>query len=383
MIRPRSRAPWFRDAGALAMCVVLPSLSVLAVAACAASDVADGPDADGRLTIPSGDAGNEASAADVSVDAQTCAAGDLCSAPTPLTVGFVTAISGRSKNDVWASATGGVLMHWDGHQWRGLASDYSDTLSSIYLTPDEMWGISGNLVLRREIDPSSVRTARVNLFQNGPYRSLSGIAVFLAGGPYVIVAPGAYTPAPGQFVAKLDFDASGLTYLPDPILPGGGRAQYVAFRASFLVPNTALWIVGDQAVVARYPVSAGGAGGSSPIGEGAVFSIPFRSDLLAVWGYGEQLWAAGRNGTILHFDGANWNTEKVPTKVNLNAIFGLSPNDIWAAGDNGTVLHFDGNAWSPVGGGAYSGSLKAVWAAAPDDVWIGGEGGMFHWGALP
>ncbi len=117
---------------ALARWIGLPSLSVLAIAACAASDEADGPGAEAPVVIPSSDAGEEAfsdAAADVDASAVQCAAGDLCPVLPSLTSAAISAISGRSKNDVWASGTSGLLLHYDGQQWTALESPVNETLS--------------------------------------------------------------------------------------------------------------------------------------------------------------------------------------------------------------------------------------------------------------
>ena len=371
-------------------CLGLASTSLLAIAACAASDESEATEPDSSAVVPRPDAGGDApddAAADVD-GAAPCAPGSLCRAPTPLTTGFVTAIRGRSKGDVWASGTGGLLMRYDGLAWTALESGISDTLASLFLAEDETWGISGTLVLRRRLDRESVRTLR------SPSRPLSSITGLPGGGVYVsVIGPHSAPPVPRPG-ATVDFDTRVLTYPAGPFLPWSDVGQELALRASFLVPGGPLWLVGDRGTVVRYPVElpaapadagdGGDAGDARAVlGTGNVIPAPALQDLLAAWGDGEQLWAVGRGGTILHYDGAGWHTPPSGTTATLNAVFGLSPSDVWAAGDDGTALHFDGETWSVVDRGAYRGSLRAIWAAAKDDVWIGGEDGMFHWGVLP
>jgi hypothetical protein len=380
----RRYVPWFRRALGRATCIVLPAVSLLVIAACAASSETDGPDADSRSIIPAADAGAEGSA-DAAAEgaiADVCDVGStLCSTPTPLTVGAVVAIAGRSKDDVWASGTGGFLMHWDGVKWTALESESVETLTSIFLTADETWGIAGRHVTRRRRGPDSILTVAAVPLAEG--RSLSGIAVLPDGDVYLSIAPKAAATGTLQPVAKLTFDTAKVDYLPAPSFPWSDEGQAVATRAAVLVPDKALWVVGDRSVVARYPVVSPEDGGVPILGRGRLFPIASQVNLRAAWAAGEHLWAVGNHGTVLHFDGTEWHAEETDTDVTLNAIFGLSPMDIWAAGDDGVVLHFDGNEWSRVAAGAYSGNLQAIWGSAPDDVWIGGEAGMFHWGALP
>lgn len=363
-----------RPGVAIATWMAPVSLVLLSIAACADSSTTDDRDTDAGSIVISRDSGDEGSSSDGAADAPPipCAVGNLCSVPSPLKIGYVVALSGRSKDDVWASGTGGLLMHWNGQQWTALESDVHETFSSIFLTPDELWAVAGTLVLRRGFNPSSVRQLRVNEF----LLSLGGVAVFPSGDAYLSYAPGNNEPSISNYLKKIsNFDTGTLEVVPDAAISGTGVVPTLGARALFLVPGKALWLVGEDAAVVRYPVS--------PLGAGVVMPTPSRASLLGAWGHDEQLWVVGSGGTVLHFDGNDWHAQDSGTAVTLNAIFGFSSSDVWATGDNGTVLHFDGKSWSRVAVGSYSGNLRAVWGSAPDDVWIGGERAMFHWGALP
>jgi hypothetical protein len=376
MIQARPNPGRAKRARALAFArwLLLSSSPLLPLAACAASDETDAPDADTRAVVPAGDSGDEPAVDAAGADAPLvpCAVGVLCSVPIPLRAGFVTAIGGRSKNDVWSSGSGGLLMRWDGRQWLDLDSGIQETLSSLVLSSDETWGVSGQLVLRRGTDPKSVRTVRIPDL----YRPLTSIALLPPGDVYVSLRG---VPS----LAKLDFETARLIYEPNPVHPVTHEVQVLGPRASFLVPDKALWLVGEQGAIARYPLSSPGDGGAPSLGQVVLHRVASQADLFAAWGLGDELWTAGDNGTLLHFDGTEWHLENSGTTSRLEAIFGFAPNDIWAAGDNATVLHFDGDVWSRIDVGPYGGHLKAIWGAAPDDVWIGGERTMLHWGVLP
>ncbi len=375
MIRARPNPGRATPARALAFAtwLLLPSSPLLPLAACAASDETDAPDADTRAVVPAGDSGEPAvDAAEADARLVPCAVGVLCSVPIPLTAGFVTAIAGRSKDDVWSTGSGGLLMRWDGKQWLALDSGIQETLSSVALSSDETWGVSGSLVLRRGIDPKSVRTVRIK----GLYRPLTSIALLPAGDVYVSLLG---VPS----LAKLDFDTASLSYEPNPVHPVTHEVQVLMPRASFLVPDKALWLVGERGDIARFPISRPVDGGAPSLGQVVLHRVASQADLFAAWGLGDELWTAGDEGTILHFNGTEWHAENSGTTSRLKAIFGFAPNDIWAAGNDATVLHFDGNAWSRIDVGPYRGDLKAIWGSAPDDVWIGGERAMLHWGVLP
>jgi hypothetical protein len=385
----RDSVPWFRRELALATSLLFPLAPLVVVAACAASNEADGTDDDGRAVVPSGDAGD--ASMDVAVEGDSaagpCVVGSsLCSAPIPLTSVNVAALAGRSKNDVWASATG-RLMHWDGKEWSALDSDTPETVASIFLTPDEVWGAVGSRIVRRRLAPNSTRTVTVALETRWDVfmiaRIPSCIAVLPGSEVYLGLAPPPpITPSASPLV-KVTFDTGQVDYLPEPLFPWGEKGGEEGFYASFLVPDRALWLVGEQGTVVRYPVSSPGDGGGPTLGAGRLVPMAYQASLRAVWGTGDDVWVAGSRGRVFHFDGSEWHAAETGTDVTLNAIFGLSATDIWAAGDDGVALHFDGTTWSRVAVGAYRGSLQAIWGSATDDVWIGGEDGMFHWGALP
>ena len=369
-----------RSRGVATALWLLLRAACLGFAACAASDEGEGPSEDNRVVAPDGEA--PAVSADASADAPSpdlpCAVGNLCRAPVPFTGESVTALAGRSKDDVWASGSTGLMMHWNGQQWTVLDSGIHETLTSLSLSADEAWGVAGSLVLRRGLDPATVRTI-------GRSFSWSFVGLGVLSNDDVYLGTLDISNARG-LVAKLDLAADQMTPLPGPLLPWSPEEQAPIWRAAFLTPNKGFWLVGDRAAVARYPVSAtagGSEGGASSLGAGVMLPVASYAHLRAAWGYGDQLFAAGTHGTVVQFDGSTWKIHETGVSVTLKAIFGLSETDVWAAGDGGTVIHFDGHAWSPVLVGQYGGALNAIWGAASDDVWIGGENRLFHWGALP
>jgi hypothetical protein len=378
MMIVHTHAKRFRLALRIAAYLTPLSVPFLSMAACATSTESSAPATSDAAVIPSADSGaddepNDGGAEDGPLTLP-CAVGNLCFVPTPLKLGYITAMSGRSKSDVWAAGTRGLLLRWNGQAWTSLESNSLESISSIFLTPDEMWAVAGNIVVRRGAEASSVRKLQAKIEV-----VLAGIAVLPNADAYV----GLWRKPMNGFVrppiAKVgDFDGGQFEMGSWPSIPGvdpdAGREEMTT-AALFLVPDKALWVVGEHARVARYPVS--------PLGTGEYVPVGSQANLFAAWGYDEHLWVAGSHGAILHFDGTDWHAQDSGTTVTLKTIFGLSSRDIWAAGDDGTILHFDGEAWSRVPVGNYHGDLKAIWASASDDVWIGGEQAMFHWGALP
>ncbi len=100
-------------------------------------------------------------------------------------------------------------------------------------------------------------------------------------------------------------------------------------------------------------------------------------------------------GAMYHYDGKEWKRVRlsvveggpVVNNFGIDAIFGLSSNDIYAVGSRslgydqpevGLLIHFNGSSWQmidiPDGERLYS-----VWGSTPTDVWVGGfRGRLLH-----
>ncbi len=80
-------------------------------------------------------------------------------------------------------------------------------------------------------------------------------------------------------------------------------------------------------------------------------------DLEDIYGFGpNDIWAVGdhiRNNPnpppnfldsslLIHFDGGRWREIPTPAGRTLTAVWGLSSNDLWIAGLQGTLFHYDG-----------------------------------------
>jgi len=102
--------------------------------------------------------------------------------------------------------------------------------------------------------------------------------------------------------------------------------------------------------------------------------------LTGIWGSGaDDVWAVGRMGRILHWNGSDWQTVPSPTTDNLLAVWGSAADDIWAVGWNGLILHYDGKDWSTWSDSPTKEHLSDVWGRANDDVWaVGAAGVVLH-----
>ena len=98
-----------------------------------------------------------------------------------------------------------------------------------------------------------------------------------------------------------------------------------------------------------------------------------------MWGSGSNdVWAVGRAGSILHFNGATWSSSASGTIADLEGVWASSSTDVWAVGLAGTVRHWNGSSWSDSTAPAVNGAapdLRGVWGSGANDVWAVGRVG--------
>lgn len=110
--------------------------------------------------------------------------------------------------------------------------------------------------------------------------------------------------------------------------------------------------------------------------------------LLAVFGFSDQdIFAAGSEGTILHYDGTAWSLMDSTTSKQICAVWGSSKTDVYAVTcqDSGLwgpnqVLHFDGAHWSALPRTTNS-WLSGIWGTDAAHVYAVGSQGIFQIGS--
>jgi len=114
-------------------------------------------------------------------------------------------------------------------------------------------------------------------------------------------------------------------------------------------------------------------------------------DLLAVWGSGSELYAAGRGGVIVRSadDGDTWSVSRPGDAQALffpafYAIWGSGPGDVYVGGadreQRPLVAHSadHGQSWQPLAA-ALPGIPQKIWGSGPQDVYVAvAPGGVVH-----
>ncbi len=97
----------------------------------------------------------------------------------------------------------------------------------------------------------------------------------------------------------------------------------------------------------------------------------FANDVLSLTT--DEIFLAGHLG-IASSLGSGWDVYKPPSDLSLYAIDGSSRESVWAVGRTGLVLHFNGREWINRSGSTRV-TLNSVLVSDDNVVWIGGAGG--------
>jgi hypothetical protein len=131
--------------------------------------------------------------------------------------------------------------------------------------------------------------------------------------------------------------------------------------------------------------TARGRSGSAPdTGKGGAASPfvavdhPARGDIQALTGAGtDDLWMVERNN-IHHLGGGQWSVSYRPWNRTLQQVWGTPDGKLWAVGKRGMLLHFDGKRWFEVESGI-AGHLIGVWGTSATEVWtMDATGAIYH-----
>lgn len=105
--------------------------------------------------------------------------------------------------------------------------------------------------------------------------------------------------------------------------------------------------------------------------------LPGEGWIIAFWkSSDEDLWAirsAGFGATaLLHGDGDSWEEVEGMSGIGLLDVWGRAADDVWAVGRQGTILHFDGATWTTSPSGTTE-DLTRIRGTATT-LWVGGTG---------
>jgi hypothetical protein len=283
-------------------------------------------------------------------------------------VGTTASLWGSGVDDVWAVGGSGSIRHWDGSTWTPVASGTSSDLTGVSgHGAADVWAVgpAGTVVNWNGASWGSVAEGSI-----GPLSAVWGRAPddVWTGGPLHWNGRAWTAPSDDSNIEALafcGFSPGDVWAVGQDLVAGNGTGTIAHW-------DGASWTV------------EGIAGVSAP---NATVLGP--SEMRAVWCHSpSDVWAVGKItaltgplvDTIARWDGSSWSPVDNPTAEPLTGIWGTDGNDIWAAGDQGALVHWDGSSWTPIQSATVA-DLGAVWGSGSEDVWViaKGTGFMEHW----
>ncbi len=319
-------------------------------------------------------------------------------------------IHGSSFTDVYAIASGSLMVHFDGSAWSEMDPETTQALGGIWAAGPNDAFVVGSAGTIRRFDGTSWNpmvsgttsylldvwgTSSSNVYAvglGGLVRRFDGTSWESAGAPAGDDLYSVWASAPNDVWAVgwagrvLHYDGStwsviapftsswlrtvsgkaGLVVIGD----NNGNVWRKVGAGSFTrwLPNIStsdVWVASNgeaflagAAQVARYDGAAL-----------TVTSLTGSGSLTEVWGSGPtDVFVAGTNG-VLRYDGASWSSPTSLGDAWVRGLWGSGPGNAYAIADTG-VWHWDGSSWTLVHTAAFS--LESITGSGPNDVIVAG-----------
>jgi hypothetical protein len=259
------------------------------------------------------------------------------------------AVWGTSSSDVYVVGGIGLILHYDGSGWSTMNSGSGAILRGV-------WGASSS-------DVYAVGSEGTILHYDGTgwTQKVSGTARWLEA---VWGTSESDIYAVGQDGTILHYDGTRWTSMTS--------SAYGWLRAVWGSSSRDVYAVGFQCSTSWGTTRL--CSGEMVHNDGRGWSAIMRDTLAGVWGTSSSdVYTVGLSGTILHYDGTEWDTMTSGTNASLRAVWGSSTSDIYAVGSGGTILHYDGTGWSAMTSRTEE-SLGAIWGTSSSDVYVVGSG---------
>lgn len=324
----------------------------------------------------------------------------------------LTAVSGDAPNDVWAIGSDGdattwhsITEHWNGHAWSVVplpqdAPGNVDQINAIKaIAPGDAWAV-GFATLPQpspSAGPSGNGTGSIQSDQQS--NSHTPLAA-LSGGPA------------NSRVLLEHWNGQQWSIIP---LANSYPASWGISRLNAISATSAsdIWVVGSFEDRTGYVRADPRLGPFKPLVEhwdGTKWSI-ISSSAFPQYGLFEavtavsphDIWITSASsevgdpalsggtpdeGTLLHWNGTQWQSVPQPQQTTLTSFSAITANDIWAIGEvfigntsSNVIAHWDGTAWktvhspdaSPAQAPDAGVSLSGITAISASDVWVAGS----------
>lgn len=215
---------------------------------------------------------------------------------------IVNWVHGFGEDDVWAVGDAGAALHFDGAQWRTVATPTDQNLWGVWgAAPDDVWAVGGGTT------PPSANTSPV----------------------------------------VLRWDGSAWSSVDVPELVPSGASQM--FKVWGTGPDDVL-IVGASGVILRWD--------GSELSQVLDRPLDHTDDYISLWGTGpDRIVAVGgrANAQVAVWDGQVWSSIELPRNPGLNGVWMGSPDVFYTVGVRGIAATV---RLSPAAGGGLEGAIE-------------------------
>lgn len=294
---------------------------------------------------------------------------------------------GFSTRDVLAGGAGGVILHWDGVTWSAMNSGTSDEVVALWgSSPCNVWAVAYSSVLHWDGQNWSVVYTDPDGHDLHDVWGLGPEEVYVVGRHGILLR---WDGTRWQDIFDLDYNLNGVwasasndLHVVGSLDPArmfhwdgtrweetlGGQwslkciwgvsAQEVYCSGGVLFRwNGTHWIWEENAPAGS---GIGGIAGCRVFSVGSFGYVAEKidgvwtqlgsltsSDLRGTWAASpEDAFVVGADGTILHFDGVNWDfMDTGGITSGFADIWGTSPYNVFAVGGR-NIIHYDGTAWT-------------------------------------
>jgi len=260
---------------------------------------------------------------------------------------------GANENDVWAVGYSGVIYHFDGTRWERQNSGTTASLHAVWgVDSERVVAVGDGTVLFHDGGRWVDQDVNWDWSFHGVWGS-SFDSLWLVGDHSAI-----WLREDGGFVEQLNpFFQLHCTYMN--IFGLDEQTVWIPAGQSLLFHDGYEWNLGaslDEGSSINVVWGLPGQGQAWAAGTG-IWSLPgmqqeyaaqdWHDTITGVWGAGpERLWAVGNDGLILERGQDGWQFWGLPeARVFLSGVWAADPCDVFVSGDSSTVLHWDGLSW--------------------------------------
>ncbi len=297
----------------------------------------------------------------------------------------------------------GVTLHWDGVSWTQEPSGTNNELNAVFcLATDDCWAVGvqqtflhwdgmiwSEYVFNNPSNPI-IQDIYMHTYDSGWSVGESGSFVHYT--PYI--------PSPAYYVSSVvdSGTASAVwnTVSWDSVLPLYTGMSVATRTGPTPIPD------GSWSAWSSELSDSGGSTILSPSGRYLQYRVTYTNsdpsstavlnsirlihgavtaqDLYGIEGTSiSDVWSVGRVGTIIHYDGTDWNAVSSPTTRNLNDVDAVSNVLAFAVGSKGTIVEWDGVGWSTVSSGTNNELNSVSMVDASFGAAVGAGGTILHW----